>query len=175
MIEAFNGDAPLALERNSLLTASSLQNYLKVAVPRTLMVDYTDKKEQTPWCFGANSGEFLLADLQDILIRRKAAAMPPGVEVTQLSLLRKEIGTVRQLSGFHKGHYVPDAVTGATEAFVAKIAADELDQDLKEMHERLIELVRLQAIGRSCGWPRRWQRYDHHAIFYIHGRCATQS
>lgn len=138
LIEAFDGRAPIALERNSLLTSASLQNHLKLAVPKTLRATFVDKKTQTPWVFGAQSGDFLLATLDQILSRRRAAANPGTRQVTRVAFVRKVVGDVRRLSGFKKhSHRVPDSVNSRTEAFVASIADEDVRQDIDKVHNAL--------------------------------------
>ena len=137
LIEAFNGNAPLALVRNGLLTSASLQNHLTASVPRSLRKAYADKKVQTPWMYGGQSSEFLLAELEDVLARRKVAATPGAKQVVRVTLLGEDMQTVRSLSGFRKFHTVPDHVSGATSSFVHKIADDELSKDLDKMYAAL--------------------------------------
>lgn len=51
-------------------------------------------------------------------------------------------GAVRALRGFKKSHHsVPDVVNSATEAFLAKLAADELSEEAERMFQRAKELL----------------------------------
>lgn len=139
VIEAFKGNALLALERGSLLTSASLQNYLSLAVPRSLREAFVDKKVQTPWLFGTQSSEFLLADLSDLLERRARAASPNSDQVIRMAMVSEKVSDVRQLSGFKSSHRVPRAYTSSTRSFVASIANDDLQRELNSMLASLRE------------------------------------
>ena len=54
LIEAFAGEAPLAL-RQGLLAADSLQAYLEAETPRTLRKTFASSREQTPWMHPAEA------------------------------------------------------------------------------------------------------------------------
>jgi hypothetical protein len=153
LIESLNGDAPLALERGGLVTSNSLQNYLKVAVPKSLRAAFADKKVQTPWVYGGHAGEFLVADVTEILEKRKAAANPHTGQVTRVSLVREQLGSVRRLSGFRKTHRVPDDVNDATTSFVARIASDDIQQDLDDMHGKLTRAFKFKRVDLQVDGP----------------------
>lgn len=55
-----------------------------------------------------------------------------------IGLLGARGGQVRTLSGFKKGfHKVPDAVNGATQGFVARIAAEDLEAEATQLYDAL--------------------------------------
>ena len=138
VIEAFNANATLALEKGHLLTSSSLQNYLKKEVPRTIRTTYTGKIVQTPWFYGAASGDFLIADVGPIIEKRKTSANPTLQQLKRIVIYGKSLGDIKGLSGFKKRfHHVPDSATDAANAFVAKIATQEISDDIKEKYEAL--------------------------------------
>jgi hypothetical protein len=137
VIEAFNANAELALEKGHLLTSSSLQNYLKKEVPRTLRTTYADTRVQTPWFYGAQTSDFLVANVASILEKRKIAANPNIKQLLNIRLYEEHGLQVRRLSGFRKTHRVPDRVNDSTQAFVAKIAKDDLNEDLEKVVKRL--------------------------------------
>jgi len=135
LIECLNGHVPEALEKGGLLTASSLQTYLNIAVPRSLRENYTDRSyKQTPWKFGGQATEILLGDLSDLL--EKNSTPPP--KVNDIELKRIDCGDIKFLSGFRKGvHKVPTYISSATMSFVSKISQNELDEESKEIHDIL--------------------------------------
>ncbi len=137
LIQAFNGDAPLALEKETFLTSTSLQNFLNVEVPRSVRTLFTGTETQTPWFYGAASGDFLIADIGPILAKRKVAADPTRKQLKYVRLLNDEKLPVRRLSGFSKGHFVPDRVTVATESFVSKIAEKDVEAEIEQVNQRL--------------------------------------
>ncbi|OWK34905.1 caspase family protein [Fimbriiglobus ruber] len=130
VIEAFKGDAPLALERNRYLTANSLQNYLKSEVPRTLRKTHTTKEDQTPWTYGASSGDFKLADLGPILEERREKANKGVTLITELSFTAEETESLKSLSGWKKHYRIPSYHNHSAEEFAASCAFEELKEDL---------------------------------------------
>lgn len=138
VIAAFNGLAPLALERG-LLTANSLQNYVKAEVPRTLRKEHPNPDDQTPWMYGAMSGDFILADLRSILEERREKALQESSLVTEMSFTVEDIEGLRSLSGWKKSYRVPDRLNDTTELFAIRCARDELKSDLDSVYGRLKE------------------------------------
>lgn len=136
VIEAFSGDAPLALERG-ILTANSLQNYLKREVPRTLVNTYNSAKEQTPWMYGASNGDFVLADLRDLLAERHENANKGVSLVTEMSFTVEDAVGLRSLTGWKKSYRIPDRHSDTTVAFAAKCAAEDVKADLDGVYEKL--------------------------------------
>lgn len=133
LIEALSGTAKEALEGKRYITAAKLQKYLSQEVPRQLRQD-RPTAVQSPWQFGGQSGDFIVADLGDLLASQQK---PPPLDMTQLKrvLFRTdETGDIRKLSGFKKRfHHVPEDVNHRAAGFVASIAEQELSSDLESM------------------------------------------
>ncbi|PYX58271.1 MAG: hypothetical protein DMG76_09540 [Acidobacteria bacterium] len=119
VIQALEGNDPLALEKGRYVTANSLQNYLSKEIPRTLRKVFTKPVVQTPWFHGSHTGDFVISDLDDV-VKQRNAVKPGYDQVKQVFLQMKESVSISSLSGFSKkrGHRVPDSVNGATERFV---------------------------------------------------------
>lgn len=140
LIETLKGEAPKAIECKSLITSSSLQNYLAIAVPRTIRETYTTKKTQTPWLYGAQSRDFLVADIASLLQSKKLRSMPGAKQLKRVRIYGETLGEVRTLSGFKRGrHRVPDEANEATENFVRRIASSEIEKDLESVFQQLRE------------------------------------
>jgi hypothetical protein len=137
VIEAFRGDAPLALEKGRFLTAMSLQNHLKLEVPRTILRTFTKPRDQTPWMYGATSGDFALADLKPILDERREKANKGVNLVTEISFTSEEIDSIKNLSGWKKHYKVPSNDSHTTQSFAAGLATKELKDDLDDVYDKL--------------------------------------
>lgn len=137
LIKALRGEVPELLNKSPLLTASTLQNYLFRAVPLTVRETFTNKRQQTPWYSGSHGHEFLVADLTPIIQKRRAAASSRKNELRDTILSHDEEVPVRSLSGFHGGHKVPERYNDSTEAFVTKIAQDDLSADLDSIFKAI--------------------------------------
>lgn len=137
LIEAFDGRAEFALTQQRL-TGASLQNHLARMVPISLRkVD--PNAVQTPWQYGGASSEFELADLSGILESRRAAKHPRDGQITDSILAHEESQHITRLSQFEKkrGHYVPDKINSSVDEFIAKLVADEVEAELKQVRDRL--------------------------------------
>jgi len=130
LIEALNGMADEALEKNGLITALSLQTYLRRAVPLSLKRAYTTPRKQTPWLFGGLEVDIVLGDLSAVLKRRKA----PLPSIKDISLLIRKVGVIKSLSGFQKNsHTVPKCKSHATEQFVLAISKEERENEISRL------------------------------------------
>jgi len=136
VVEAFKGDAPLALERG-FLTATSLQNYLNVEVPRTLRKTVSSGGDQTPWMYDASNGDFQLADLREILKEQREATKNGDDLVTQVSLTVEETEGLKSLSGWKKVYRIPERYSDTAASFAAGLADKELREDLDKVYARL--------------------------------------
>jgi caspase domain-containing protein len=139
LIKALFGNAPEALSKGHRLTATSLQNYLSKAVPKTLRQVHNTPDVQTPWKYGCENRDFQIADLTTIIRKREQAT--PGAEQLKRILFREVDGVeIRSLSGFHKRfHHIPDNVSHSTQGFVESISKAEIDERMKEVFKAIKE------------------------------------
>ncbi len=136
LIEALKGNALSALENNRYLTANSLQNYLKVAVPKSLRTTTVDLKNQTPCMFGNLTNEFRIADLKPILDARASKATPELTKLKRVLFHNVSHGKIKSLSGFLAHHHrVPSLVNDATQKFVAKISSKEVSDQANRFYQ----------------------------------------
>ncbi|MEO8399420.1 MAG: caspase family protein, partial [Ignavibacteriaceae bacterium] len=63
LLQALNGEVPKVLLKDKFITATNLQNYLSIQVPKTAK-RYTKTGYQTPIMFGNLSKEFVIADIK---------------------------------------------------------------------------------------------------------------
>jgi hypothetical protein len=153
VIAAFNGTIPAACKHGSQLTATSLQNYLRQALPRSLRKAYADKKVQTPVMYGTVSDEFSLADLSCLPKQRESSERPQTEQILRVALIGEHCRHVKTLSGFKKTHRVPDEVNHQSETFVAAISADEIDRDLDQVFAALRKEFRFKRADMDISKP----------------------
>lgn len=138
LIEALKGDAPDILENGRYLTAAALQDHLRRSVPRTLAKTFSQPFHQTPRIYGTHTnGNFLIADLKEVLDNRAALAIPGYQQVVRLMLIGSSEYQVAKLTGFAKHHSVPDEVNDATERFVARIGSKEVEEEIDQVFQLL--------------------------------------
>jgi hypothetical protein len=138
VIQALEGNDPLALEGRRYVTAMSLQNYLAKEIPRTIRKVFTKPVTQTPWLYGSQTSDFVISDL-DAVLKKRNAVKPGYDQVKRILLQLDETVKISSLSGFSKqrGHRVPDSVNSATERFVENISKREIEDEVNEVFERI--------------------------------------
>jgi hypothetical protein len=136
LLEAFRGNALLALDQEQLTTAS-LQNYLLAEVPRTLRKTLSSPQAQTPCLYGAPSEPVVLADMHEILTTKRDKAPESHDLVAELSFVAQQSTGLKSLSGWKRSYSIPDQCNDSSDRFTAKLAAEELSQELDTMYEAL--------------------------------------
>ncbi len=131
VLEALNGDAATAIADGRLMTAASLQRYLTQAVPRTLRADFATPIMQTPWLCGDISDDFVVADLNSVLDRKRLDATPSVPRLDAVVLSAAKTQPVKHLPGFKKSHRLPETKNSNADAFIASITEATLQSDLE--------------------------------------------
>lgn len=143
LAEAFEGTIAAAFNSEGCLSADALQRYLQREVLRTLAVTYASRKEQTPWLVGAATDSHEFAVSLKPLERRERNGRPQNpAENTTLFVERSQ--GIRTFSAFKKGYRLPDRVSHAAEAFVAKIAGDDIASDVQRVFAALKQAFRFK-------------------------------
>jgi uncharacterized caspase-like protein len=152
VLQALGGHAPLALEANNIVSPRSLQNYLSKEVPTWLALNRTDGAIQTPWFYGTQSRDFMIADVGPVLAKRKLTKTQDRV-LKRAVLSRTIYGErVRSLSGYRKqDHSIPIRINDSTNRFLADIAESEITQDVNELHGLLREQFKYLRKELSSG------------------------
>lgn len=150
ILQALNGNAPQAIFDGRYVTANSLQTYLAAAVPRMVRERLQSLRSQRPERFGRFSSDFHLVDLASLLAHRESAraqdeakerAAAATRQFGRVVLSRAITQKVSALSGFDKkkGHFVPTAATDREHGFIARVAQQELNEDLENKYQGLRE------------------------------------
>jgi uncharacterized caspase-like protein len=137
LIQALTANAMEALDKDHRLTCALLGKYLGDEVPRLLRITRTGAETQTPCSFGSATRSFAVADLAQILAERSTETNALGSALKDASLRGETLGPVRRLSGFKKGHHVPDRHASAAEAFVRRAGHDEVRTQMDAIHDRV--------------------------------------
>lgn len=125
VIQALQGNAKAALADGKLIISESLQEYLADAVPQLIRSNRSGKETQTPRRFGQKANDTVIANFAENSSGNSTAL---GDALKDTFLRGVKFGLVRNLSGFQKGHRVPDRHFGATENFVRKIGHEKVQQ-----------------------------------------------
>lgn len=143
LVEALDGNAAAALDVTRL-TSDKLQAHLSQSVTRTLATTFSTKKRQTPTCYGASGGPMVLLDLEKLLSDRKASKNPFAVLIGDVALWSRRSMSVKNLSGFKKGHSLPDRANHSSQTFVTSLAKDQVTEDLKNVFQAMKTAFKLK-------------------------------
>lgn len=146
VIEALKANAKDALEQGCLITGRSLQGYLQTEVPRVLKVTITGTAKQTPCIFGNATKEFIVADVEQILQQRLAAAATPVNFIKDSSLAKQVRGNVKRLSGYWKPPYPLKSHSTWEQNFVESAGESEVRDQATAIHD---------AIRNGFGYKRK--------------------
>ena len=136
---ALRGEAPGALAQGSLLTAPLLQAFLADEVPRLLRETQAGAAAQTPAAFGTLAPEFVIADVGGAVAAQAGNGAAAGFSLRDAYLTGRKGGTLRSLSGFKKGQFVPEGRTGRADAFVKGIGKAEVREQAIAIRDALKE------------------------------------
>ena len=79
----------------------------------------------------------LLADLTSITSKKRANVLGLGSALKDTSLRGEKLGLVRSLSGFQKGHHVPQGHFSSAEAFVKRAGYEEVKTQAEAIYENI--------------------------------------
>lgn len=137
LIEALDGKAMSALVDGSRLMCSLLQAHLMRATALALTTTFSSKKLQTPCLYSSQANDFVLTDFDEIFADRKATSNPYSRLIGSVAFWAHESSSVKGLSGFKKGYAIPDRVNISSQTFVAKLAQEQVSQDLDSVFKQL--------------------------------------
>ncbi|MCB1466058.1 MAG: caspase family protein [Rhizobiaceae bacterium] len=144
LLKALRGEAPEALTKDRYLTDSSLRDYLRQEVPRYVTHELSVAGTQTPQAIITASNTFAIRHIPE----------PPAIiagDFSSIKLVARreyfegiETGKISTMSGFHKGHRVPDSVNDYTNNFVMTLAAEQITQEIQELYEKAKPILKLR-------------------------------
>jgi hypothetical protein len=137
LVEALDGRALSALTNGSILTSRSLQNHLVRSVAQSLTTTYSSKKSQSPSLYCKTDLDMVVADLSEIFVKRKSSLNPYAGLIQNVSFWASRTTSVKSLSGFKKGHAIPDRSNLSSQTFVASLAQQQVSEDLDLIFQQL--------------------------------------
>jgi len=144
VIECLKGNVPESIFKDIFITDSSLQNYLRKAIPKFITQETTIKGTQTPFSKISSSNTKIIKKLN-------APEQVTAVEFPQLKLkfhdieLRKtEIQNIKDLPGFKKGHFVPTSITYSTKSYVQNISFEEIKEEIQQIYDECKTILNLK-------------------------------
>jgi hypothetical protein len=140
LLQALSGATRIKkLGEDRLLTADILWGYLKTELPRTARKILASPSKQTPVRFGKVDDEVLFANLNRVTKEKEPATTIDMQQVKRIVFRALSSTRVKDLSGYQKGHRLPDQVTPSAKRFIAKIAMEDIREEIEEMFNQLRE------------------------------------
>lgn len=137
VIQALQGNSPIAIENGRYVTAVSLQNYLTKEIPITIRKFLSKPHVQTPWLYSSQTSDFVISDLEEVL-KKRYLSKPGYKQLKQIFLQELETVKISKLSGFIKGkHHVPSSSDAWAEKFVINISQKEIEDSISQTFEKI--------------------------------------
>lgn len=146
LIEALKGNMPPAIFKDVFITDTSLQNFLRRAIPDFITKQTTIKATQTPYSKVSSSNTFTIRQIP-----------PPKEEVVkefprlklkfdEMEMRRIETENVKNLSGFEKskGHFPPKLVNSSGNRYIQSISLKEIEDEIQEVYENCKSILGLK-------------------------------
>lgn len=155
LIKALRGDAPDAIDAFSLITDTSLQDYLSQSVRRYVTKNMSTASQQTPMAQISASNRFAICSISE-------PNQPPVPENDFTSLYFKpdrkffshiETRDYDRLPGFSKAkrHFVPDKVNSSSAEFARDLLNDEISEEIQDLYNSTKDILRLRRDDIETG------------------------
>ncbi|TXK84336.1 caspase family protein [Paenibacillus sp. N3.4] len=145
LIKALKGDVREALVRDQYITDTSLQNYLRQAVPEFIRSRTTLRANQTPWAQISSSNTFAVCDLG---IDEQNFDLPlMGIDLAYEDMMfrQNEAQNVRNLPGFNRStHREPEYHSGNANNFINRLMTTPISEEINTIYERCKDILGLR-------------------------------
>ncbi|MGE8433484.1 caspase family protein [Chryseobacterium joostei] len=144
LIEALKGNFPEAIFKDTFITDVSLQNFLRKAIPEYITNHTTITATQTPYSQISSSNTFIIRQIlpQKQVVEKEFPKIKLQFEKIELRKIEQE--HLKQLSGFKKGHFLPDRVSSSGERYIQSISRQEIEDEIQEIYENTKAILGLR-------------------------------
>jgi hypothetical protein len=146
LLKALRGEVKTALQHGRYLTASNLQIYLLQEVPIAANAARTEDHKQTPMLYGAQTGDFNVADLKPLLDKKEVSSPADPLLVTATFRSKDEV-SVKHLTGFKRGNHVPDEIADYADNFIRRIATEDVKGRVDAWAAKFRTALKLKRTG----------------------------
>lgn len=143
LIEALKGNKPEAIFKDAYITDQTLQNYLRVAVPKYISSEKISTKQQIPFATISSSNTIILRQLPVIVKHTKPAPADFRLQFSELFLRRVDEKHPRELQGFKKGNSAPKWVNDTTRKFIQESAGKDIEEEIQIVYENAKKILQL--------------------------------
>ena len=130
LAEAFAGHLPRAIDKAGAVTALGLQRAIEDELPRLLRKQFDTLTDQTPRVYGEQNAAEPFADLAGRAQEATGGGLLTAERLKRVAFRSDSAGRVKDLQGFRKTFSVPENNSPSNRKFVAKLATQDLKEDL---------------------------------------------
>jgi hypothetical protein len=145
LVEALQGNAQAAFDRDRRITGDSLKNYLAVTVPKFIREKTQLKAKQRPYAVMASNGAFEILHLPE---KQPFASMPTDVDIRfEDSYFRVlETRAFKQLDGFDRkrGHTVPTRQSSNAAAWAGRLLHAAMAEEIGIVEQNSKSVLKLK-------------------------------
>lgn len=155
LVQALKGDAPDAIDAHSLITDTSLRDYLATSVRRYVTKKMSTASHQTPIAQVTAANRFAIC-----LISKPSLPPVPESDFTSLSFnpdhkffSHTETRDYDRLPGFSKtkGHFVPSNVNASGTGFARDLLDDEITEEIQNLYDITKQKLQLRRDDIETG------------------------
>jgi hypothetical protein len=147
LIEALKGNMTPAIFKEIFITDTSLQNFLRKAIPEFITKQTTIKATQTPYSKVSSSNTFTIRQIPPPKEEEIAKEFPRiKLKFEEMEMRRIETENVKNFSGFEKGkgHFPPTQVNSSGNRYIQTISLTEIEDEIQEVYENCKSILGLK-------------------------------
>lgn len=154
LIESLKGKIPEAIFKDVFITDTSLQNYLRMAVPDFITRETIIKGTQTPFSKISSTNTKIIKKIIPAKLEVIKEFPELKLKFESLELRNVKVQDVKDLSGFDKKkkHFSPTAVNFSGNSFIQNISMEEIQEEIQEIYDntkKILDLKRRDIIKES--------------------------
>jgi hypothetical protein len=144
LIEALKGNKPEAIYKGIYITDQTLQNYLRVAVPKYITDKKITTRQQIPFATISSSNTIIIRTLPVLSKFVKSSSSDLKLQFQDLFLRRIDDKNPKDLIGFKKGHVAPRWISSTGNKFIQESAAKDIEEELHTVYENAKNILELK-------------------------------
>lgn len=145
LIEALKGNFPDAVFKDVFITDTSLQNFLRKAIPDYITNQTTITATQTPYSKVSSSNTFIIRQIPPPKEEEIEKEFPRiKLKFDEMELRKVEVENVKRFSGFQKGHFLPTRVNISGERYIQTISRQEVEEEIQEVYDNTKNVLGLK-------------------------------
>jgi len=152
LIQALSGKESLAIVRDKYITSNSLQNYLKLAVPKFITSSTVFTGTQTPMAKIVATSEFTIREIPEEVLIAEPSFPNLTLQFDKMKFRKVTYSLIKKAQGFERRFTVPKWKNHTSEQFVNNIFSEELKGEILEVYEKSKDILGLKPGDFKYGY-----------------------